>query len=305
MRMPHRPGEPVYLDGQAGNPITRDRANKVLVHPFSGEMIAVQRSSELSVVPFLTDAVDPLHFGYFGGLATKVLWCVLGLVLSFSILAGAYLWVVRTTPGRTTPYLRGAAAAFALTVAYFLLVVFVTIRGIRDYGRQAPPAYVVAERAVGPYDVRVDCDAPCLPAEGAAFTARFRGAGLPLYRSAVLGLDGDGAAVPLSGPARAPSAVLHARPGAPLRLEVELRDGTTYAAVFRAPAGTREEQPHRPRLPDTAPGVWWVIGVFAALTVGFVAVWFYFVVRAVRAARVGESRPRARRGPGPLSARAT
>lgn len=196
VRLPHRPGEPVYLDGQAGNPLTRDRANKVLVHPFSGEVIAVQRSSELGVVPFITDAVDPLHFGYFGGLGTKVLWCVLGLTLSFAILSGTYLWVVRTQPVRRSPsprapsnesserlhlmpfsWLRGASVAFALTLAYFLVVVFATVNGIQEY-----------------------------------------------------------------------------RP-------------TASAAA----------------LPDTAPGVWWVIGTFVALMVGIMAGWLLCLIRAFRA----------------------
>ena len=65
VRMPHAPGEAVYVDGQAGNPITRDRANKVHLHPFTGAVLGIQRSSDFGPTAFITDAVDPLHFGYF------------------------------------------------------------------------------------------------------------------------------------------------------------------------------------------------------------------------------------------------
>ena len=48
IRLPQGADSFVYVDGQAGNPITRNRANKVYLHPFSGNVIHIQRSSELN-----------------------------------------------------------------------------------------------------------------------------------------------------------------------------------------------------------------------------------------------------------------
>ncbi len=307
MRLPHRPGEPVYLDGQAGNPLTRDRANKVLVHPFSGEVLAVQKSAALGVVPFITDAADPLHFGYFGGLWTKVLWCALGLVLSFSILAGTYLWVVRSGPMRrrrtraapaeaSSPaaglrpftWLRGALAAFALTLAYFVVVVAATVGGIRAYAPQQAPPVPVAEVAAGPYHVRLTCGVPCRLAEGATLTARFEGAGLPTYQRAAL-VTAQGEAAELTGPARAPSARVTAAAGQPLRLRLTMPGGTAHGAAIPARAlrearvAAAAASPPARALPDAAPGVWWVVGAFALLTVASIGGWLACLVRAFRA----------------------
>lgn len=295
MRMPHQPSDPVYLDGQAGNPFTRDRADKVHLHPFTAEVLGIQRTGDLGAVPFVTDAVNPLHFGYFGGLWTKVLWCVLGLVLSFAILAGTYLWAVRSGPAtssprvagrRTSVWLRGAPVAFAVTLAYFVVAAFSTVRGIRDYS-PSQTSIPVAQAVAGPYEVQVDCEAPCLVQEGAAFTAWFLGEGLPNYRTATLGPAAETGAE-LEGPARAPMATFTAIPGAPLRLRITTRDDALHEATFPAPAAS-DVAPPQPSLPDAAPGVWWAVGIFATLTTGAVAGWFYLVLRTSLAARAARS----------------
>lgn len=203
VRMPQQPGEAVYVDGQAGNPLTRDRANEVHLHPFAGEVLGVQRSSALGVVPFITDLADPLHFGYFGRRWTKVLWFVLELMLSFSVLSGTYLWVVRSGPARASPgealapgalrpftWLRGAVVATALTLAYFGIAAWTTVEGIQEYAPPAQAPQEVAQVEAGPYRVQIACAAPCRPADGATLTARFRESGLPTYRAATLGPPG-------------------------------------------------------------------------------------------------------------------
>jgi uncharacterized iron-regulated membrane protein len=39
---------------------------------------------------------DPLHFGTFGGLATKLIWVVFGLLLTGMAASGAYIYAKRT-----------------------------------------------------------------------------------------------------------------------------------------------------------------------------------------------------------------
>jgi uncharacterized iron-regulated membrane protein len=282
MRMPQSPTAPVYVDGQAGNPITRDRANKILLHPFTAEVIAVQRSSDLGVVPFVTDAVDPLHFGYFGGLPTKLLWLGLGLLLSFSVLSGTYLWVVRLSTARqrhTSFWLRGATVSIAVTLGYFILVVFTTIDGIRFYAPQHPNPVHIREMAAGPYDLSVNCDLPCVPPEGARYRLRLDGLGLPNYASVTLA-GPAGAATVTSAPSRSPSATLHSDYGAEVRVRFESWSGTVYESSFQAPNTPVRQDAALSIVPDTAPGVWWVIAAFVASTLFFIALWFFFIIRA-------------------------
>lgn len=292
VRMPHAPGEAVYVDGQRGNPLTRDRANKVHLHPFTGAVLGVQRSADLGAVPFVTDAADPLHFGYVGGLWTKALWCLLGLLLSFSILSGTYLWVVRSGPVRAPeasagglrpfPMLRGALVATALTLAYFGVVTFAVVDGIQGYGPERGPDAGVAEVKAGPYRVAVTCQVPCRPSEGATLVARFRGDGLPNVRRTTLGPADATDGVEMEGTARRPTATVEAAPGTPLALRLVARDGQAYEARFAAPAPVEATAP-LPTWPDTAPGVWWVVGGFVVLAVASILAWLWMVARAFRA----------------------
>lgn len=290
IRPPLGPGDPFYVDGQAGNVLTRDRADRVHVQPFTGEVLGVQRTSDLGVVPFLTDAVDPLHFGYLGGLWTKGLWFALGLVLSFSILAGTYLWIVRTVPAgvsaqrarRLSPWLRGASVSLALTLAYFVVATLATVRGVQDYRPSHGPLTEVARAEVGPYAVRVGCAAPCVGDE-ALYHAQFLDAGLPNYQEVQLKAASAEDEVPLKGRARGPSALLTVRPGEELLLRVTARDGASHLATFEAPVQATTYVEER-AWPETAPGVWWVVGLFVALVVACTGGWLYFVVRALQRA---------------------
>ena len=279
LRMPNRIGAPVYLDGQAGNPLVRDRANKVLLHPFSGEVIAVQHSADLAVIPLVTDLVDPLHFGYFGGLATKIIWFILGMALSFSILAGAYLWVVRAKPN-PAQRLRGATVSAILTLAYLIVAIFSTLEGIYEYGTQTAPPVVIAERAVGPYRVKMTCAVPCDPREGMRLAAKFLGAGFPNYKRVSIG-EAGGESISMTGTAFAPTATLTAEPHTPLQVQITRWDETTDKAVFRVPAAI-PGPPVVPALPDAPPGVWWTIAIFSILTIGVIVSWFCFLWRAWR-----------------------
>ena len=289
VRMPTRVGSPVYLDGQTGNPLLRDRANKVLLHPFTGEVIAMQRGSQLAAVPFITDLVDPLHFGYFGGLWAKILWFVFGLTLSLSILAGAYLWVVRSTPrrnagvGSASIWSRGVVVSFTFTLAYFAVVLCSTVEGIQRYGKQDAPPSAIAEQFIGPYRVRVSCARPCNPTEGLQLSARFLGKGFPNYKQVSIG-ESEGERTTMKGTAFAPEASLTTEPDTTLRLRITMWDDVTYEAVFKVPDLIETLPGTGARLPDTPPGVWWTIAIFSALTVGAMAGWLCFILRAFRTA---------------------
>jgi len=55
-------------------------------------------SYDIRSAPFLSvflDSFRPLHFGLFGGMAVRVLWCVVGLMPLILSFTGVYMWFVR------------------------------------------------------------------------------------------------------------------------------------------------------------------------------------------------------------------
>jgi uncharacterized iron-regulated membrane protein len=92
---PTKRDSPARITGQASAWLVRQRANQVLVDPFTGEVLFQQRAEELGGLLRWVHTADELHFGTFGGLTTKLIWFAFGLVLSALIPIGAYLWVRR------------------------------------------------------------------------------------------------------------------------------------------------------------------------------------------------------------------
>ena len=85
-------GKPVIIvHGSVGNPIVRKRANAVYIHPETLEVLHVRRSRDLSIVQWINQIVDPLHFGSFGGLPVKLIWFVFGLFMTGLSVSGVWL----------------------------------------------------------------------------------------------------------------------------------------------------------------------------------------------------------------------
>jgi len=87
----------VYLTGKGNVPLLRERANRVYIDPITYEVLEVQNAKQIGTVMYLNDIADPIHFGYWGGLATKIIWFVLGLGISSLVLSGIYITAKRRT----------------------------------------------------------------------------------------------------------------------------------------------------------------------------------------------------------------
>ena len=96
---PAGPNKALYLTGTSDEPLVRNRANRVYLHPQTYDVLRVQRASALPTVTWLNDIADPLHFGYWGGLATKLIWFVLGLGISSLVLTGIWISQKRKVKG--------------------------------------------------------------------------------------------------------------------------------------------------------------------------------------------------------------
>jgi len=97
---PSSPVDALYLTGKSQEALVRNRANRVYLHPKTLKVLWVQRADALPAATWLNDIADPLHFGYWGGLATKVIWFVLGLGISSLVLSGIWIAQKRKVKGR-------------------------------------------------------------------------------------------------------------------------------------------------------------------------------------------------------------
>jgi uncharacterized iron-regulated membrane protein len=91
IHFPFSVGHAVTVLGHVSNPLLRQRANRVFLDPVSLEVLRVQRDTDISWTAYLNEMADPLHFGNFAGLPTKLIWFVFGLAMTGLSLTGVWL----------------------------------------------------------------------------------------------------------------------------------------------------------------------------------------------------------------------
>ncbi|MEM6947520.1 MAG: PepSY domain-containing protein [Pseudomonadota bacterium] len=84
-------GSAIRVMGKVGNPIVRQRANAVYLHPETLEVLYIKRSRDLPAVQWTNQIADPLHFGDFGGLPLKLVYFVFGLFMTGLSVSGVWL----------------------------------------------------------------------------------------------------------------------------------------------------------------------------------------------------------------------
>lgn len=92
---PQKQGQPVVFRGQAEAMLVRPRVNAVSFDPFTGEMLDIIRGEQMSAHVRISEAADPLHFGTFAGLPSKILYFIFGIVLSVLAVSGTYIYGIR------------------------------------------------------------------------------------------------------------------------------------------------------------------------------------------------------------------
>ncbi|HEX9932533.1 MAG TPA: PepSY-associated TM helix domain-containing protein [Allosphingosinicella sp.] len=132
------------VHGQDGGAVLRDRAARVWLDSRSGRVLRVQRSAELGAYRRWIDMADPIHFGNFAGLWSKVPWFLFGLALSGLCLTGAYLQAKRQERRAEGGYRAPVLAAYAVTVACLMLASVFGYREIMSYGTGGAPPEVPA-----------------------------------------------------------------------------------------------------------------------------------------------------------------
>ncbi|MEX1200252.1 MAG: PepSY-associated TM helix domain-containing protein [Methylophaga sp.] len=126
----------IYVEGQTGWPLVRDRANQLYLDLNTGEPVYKQHASDLPIYWLWSDMADPLHFGNFAGLYSKAVWFVFGLMLSGIILSGTYLHAKRIFQRQHDKQRYGWAmtqTATILTIAIWLASIPVAIIQARNF----------------------------------------------------------------------------------------------------------------------------------------------------------------------------
>jgi uncharacterized iron-regulated membrane protein len=95
---PRTARDPIEIEGATDALLVRPRASVVAVNPYTGEVVHAQRAGNLGAEARLHEAADPLHFGTWGGIASKLVWFVFGVVMSFLSISGIVIYAKRLAP---------------------------------------------------------------------------------------------------------------------------------------------------------------------------------------------------------------
>lgn len=66
------------------------------VNPWTGELTVIRRPSEMNTLQTLTHISHPLHYGTIGGIWTKIIWFLFGILLTGMSITGFLMWGKRT-----------------------------------------------------------------------------------------------------------------------------------------------------------------------------------------------------------------
>ncbi|GGC95389.1 PepSY-associated TM helix domain-containing protein [Aquisalinus flavus] len=103
MLPPTRPGQPLVFQGYTdGTWLVRARASYVAFDPATGAVLGTHRSRDAGLHQRIAEMADPLHFGTFGGIWTKLIWFVFGAALSALSVTGVVIYgqrMVRSAMG--------------------------------------------------------------------------------------------------------------------------------------------------------------------------------------------------------------
>jgi uncharacterized iron-regulated membrane protein len=136
-------GDIAVFHGDDGSVLVRNRANIVTVDANSGAPMLIRSAGDLDWPARWVDTADPLHFGNFGGLLSKIFWFVFGLLLSALCLTGAYLQLQRQLRHHSQAPRRSAVTNAYLVAAIVLaLTIIGAVQEIRRYAEPWPPTGV-------------------------------------------------------------------------------------------------------------------------------------------------------------------
>ncbi len=85
--------------GQDGDVLVRHRVNAIWIDAQTNEPVLDLYARDLSLHARIAEGADPIHFGTFGGIWTRLIWFVFGLGLTTLSLSGVAIYSMRLTRG--------------------------------------------------------------------------------------------------------------------------------------------------------------------------------------------------------------
>lgn len=96
IHLPYTETDPLIVQGHWKAALVRERADAVFIDPATGAIVGQRAAHEMGAGERIVHTVDPLHFGTFGGLATRLIWALFGLILTGMAVSGAIIYASRT-----------------------------------------------------------------------------------------------------------------------------------------------------------------------------------------------------------------
>ncbi|PKH87687.1 PepSY-associated TM helix domain-containing protein [Colwellia sp. Bg11-28] len=95
--MPFEPAMDIMFYGtvNSANPLNSNYSSTISYDKSSGEMIHSEDVRSANALHVTIDSFRKLHFGHFGGLTSKLIWCVLGLSPLILAFTGLYLYLYK------------------------------------------------------------------------------------------------------------------------------------------------------------------------------------------------------------------
>lgn len=113
---PTGPGDSLIFQGFTDDTwLVRPRASYVAMDPSDGRVLGTHRSKNANLHQRISETVDPLHFGYFGGITTKLIWFVFGAILSTLAVTGVIIYAKRLHKSYFPPAPESQSGAWSIT----------------------------------------------------------------------------------------------------------------------------------------------------------------------------------------------
>ncbi len=109
---PYEPESQITFFGELNdlNPLQSEYSSTVSFHRDTGALLPNYDIREAPVFFVVVDSFRKLHFGYFAGLPSRIIWCVIGLTPLLFAITGTYIWLKRRRPNRSKRKNNDAAA---------------------------------------------------------------------------------------------------------------------------------------------------------------------------------------------------
>lgn len=108
LAIPNEPEMDISFYGEVdtSNPFVSQYASMVTYSRENGELITAYDIRQGSIWAVLNDSTRKLHFGYFAGIWSKLIWCVIGLTPVVLTFTGLMMYLLRRSPKKYRPQKR-------------------------------------------------------------------------------------------------------------------------------------------------------------------------------------------------------